>query len=139
MALSAFDDKSRMPKEKELAEVLGRTSTLWEKLKTLMASQYDPLTEAWKFSGQKWGWTLQLKRKKRAVLYLTPHKGYFAVGLMLGEKAVKAAHQSDLPASVLNAINSARKYVEGRGIRIEVRSRKDLDVIEKLAAIKMAN
>ena len=43
---------------------------------------------------------------------------------------------SDLTAEVIDA---AKKYPEGRGIRIEVRNRNDLDVAERLAAIKMAN
>lgn len=139
MTLSAFDDKSKTPKDSELTEVLGRTSTHWEKLKTHLASQYEPLTEEWKFYGKKWGWTLQVKHKQRTVLYLTPHIGHFAAGFVLGEKAVKAAHESDLPDSILNAIDSARKYAEGRGIRIEVRNKKDVDTVEKLTTVKMAN
>jgi hypothetical protein len=57
----------------------------------------------------------------------------------LGDKAVKAAHESDLPASILKIIDSARKYAEGRGVRIEVRSAEDVCNVEKLAVIKMAN
>lgn len=139
MTLSAFPDKSKTPKDKELTEALRRTSTHWEKLKALLRSQYEPLTEEWKFYSKKWGWTLQLKRKSRAILYLTPHQGYFAAGLVLGEKAVKAARDSNLPDSVLKAIDSATKYAEGRGIRIEVKTKKDINVVEKLAAVKMAN
>ena len=52
---------------------------------------------------------------------------------------VKAAHQGDLPDSVLNVIDSATKYVEGRGVRIEVRTRNDLESVKSLAAVKMAN
>ncbi len=104
-----------------------------------MASEYQPLAEKWNFPGQKWGWSLQLKQKKRTVLYMTPCKGYFLAGFALGEKAVKAAHESGLPESVLNIINGARKYAEGRAVRVEVRTKKDLDNTKKLAAIKMAN
>jgi len=57
----------------------------------------------------------------------------------LGEKAVKAAHKSDLSVSVLKAIDSARKYAEGRGVRLEIRSGEDAGNVEKLAGIKMAN
>lgn len=139
MALSVFDDKSNLPKTGELEKALGRTSGLWDQLTISLAAEYEPLTETWKFYSKKYGWSLQLKRKKRTVLYLTPCKGHFTVGLVFGEKAVKAAHQSDLPDALLDRIDSARKYVEGRGIRIEIRSKKDLGTVEKLAAIKMAN
>ncbi len=139
MALSAFEDKSCAPRAIELKETLGRTSVLWNELRGHLASEYQPLVEKWTFSGQKWGWSLQLKQKKRTVLYMTPCKGYFLAGFALGEKAVKAAHESGLPESVLNIINSARKYAEGRAVRVEVRTKKDLDNTKKLAAIKMAN
>jgi hypothetical protein len=52
---------------------------------------------------------------------------------------VKAAHESDLPVSVLKIIDSAKKYAEGRGVRLEVRSAEDVRNVEKLAVIKMAN
>ena len=118
MALSAFDDKSHLPNEKDLAAMLGPTSALWDDLKAHLASQYEPLTEQWNFSGKNYGWGLQLKQKKRTVLYMTPCQGYFLASFALGEKAVQAAHQSGLPDSVLSVIDSARKYAEGRGVRL---------------------
>ena len=139
MALSAFDDRSAPPRDEELAKVLGRTSGHWDKLRAAIAARYEPLTETWKFAGRQWGWSLQLKQKKRAVLYLTPRKGHFTAGFALGEKAVKAARQSGLPAAVLKIIDSAPKYAEGRGVRMEVRTKKDVGIVEQLAAIKMAN
>ena len=139
MALSIFDDKSKTPQESELAEALGRTSKLWDELKSHLSSRFDPLSADWGFSGQNWGWSLRLKHKKRTILYLTPCKRHFLVGFALGEKAVKAAHDSALPAAVLECIDNAPKYAEGRGVRIEVRTKKDLGAVQKLAAIKMAN
>ncbi len=139
MALSAFDDKLNMPNETNLSEMLGRASALWDDLKTHLESQYEPLTDKWNFSGKNYGWGLQLKQNKRTVLYMTPCKGYFLASFALGEKAVQAAHQSDMPDSVLSIIDSARKYAEGRGVRLDVRSKRDLENIKKLAAIKMAN
>jgi hypothetical protein len=70
---------------------------------------------------------------------MTPCKGYFLASFALGEKAVRAAHESDLPASLLEVIDSARKYAEGRGVRLEVREPGDVEAIEKLTVIKMKN
>ena len=139
MALSAFDDKSSTPRPSELKETLGRSSALWDQLRDHLASDYQPLTEKWMFSGAKWGWSLQLKQKKRTILYMTPCKKHFLAGFALGEKAVKAAHASDMSDSVLTLIDSAPKYAEGRGVRIEVRTKKDLENVKKIAAVKMAN
>ena len=139
MALSALDDKGKTPTDRAVAGVLGRATGLWNTLRKAMAAQFEPLSETWKFSGQKYGWSLQLKQKKRTVLWLTPCESYFLVGTALGEKAVKAAHESDLPSAVLDIIDGAKKYAEGRGVRLEVRTEKDLAAVQQLAAVKMAN
>jgi hypothetical protein len=70
---------------------------------------------------------------------MTPCEGYFLASFALGEKAVKVAHASDLPAPVLEVIDGAKKYAEGRGVRLEVRAPEDVRSVEKLAIIKMAN
>ena len=139
MALSAFDDKSKKPQASDLKRTLSRTSTHWDNLITHIVSEYPPLDETWSFSGANWGWSPRLKQKKRTVLYMTPCRGYFLVGFALGEKAVKAALGSTLPDSVLTIIDGAKKYAEGRAIRIEIRNKKDLENAKKLSSIKMVN
>ena len=139
MALSAFDDKSKEPRKGELAEVLGQAAGLWEQLISSVRSRFDPLAAEWGFSGKKWGWALRLKHKKRAVLYMTPSDGFFCAGFALGQKAVAAAHESDLSESVLQVIDGSQRYGEGRAVRLEVRSRTDVDSVLAVARIKMAN
>ena len=93
----------------------------------------------WGFAGAAWGWSLRLKQKKRTILYMTPGRGFFFVGFALGERAVKAAHESALPETVLAVIDGAKKYAEGRAVRLEIKNKKDLEAAKKIAAIKMAN
>ena len=40
---------------------------------------------------------------------------------------------------MLEIIEHARQYPEGRGVRLEVRSKKDLANVEQLASIKMTS
>ena len=137
MALSAFDDKSKRPRRSDLEATLGRTSVHWNSLVSHVAAEYEPLEETWMFAGAKWGWSLRLKQKKRTVLYMTPCQRHFLVGFVLGEKAVRAARASGLPDSVLEIIDGAKKYAEGRGVRIEIKNKKDVEIAKRLAAIKM--
>jgi hypothetical protein len=139
MALSAFDDTTREPGREKLMVVLGDAAGLWDQLISRIRSNFDPLAEDWGFSGKKWGWSLRLKHKKRAVLYLTPSDGYFLAGLALGEKAVDAAREAALPRAVVEVIESFQKFAEGRGVRLGIRSEEDVDSACRLAAIKMAN
>ena len=138
MALSVFDDKARQPTEAEIARALKGSFVFWNELKERIASTFTPLTFEWGFAGKAYGWGLRLKHKKRAVLYMTPCEGYFLASFALGEKAVQAAHDSNLPASVVQLIDGAKKYAEGRGVRLKVTSTRDVRHIEKLAIIKMS-
>jgi len=58
------------------------------------------------------------------------------VSFALGEKAVAAARAHKLPAAVLKAIESAPKYAEGRGVRLEVRQAREVSALATLAEIK---
>lgn len=139
MAVCLFDDKSRKPADAELDEALGRAAGLWNELKRQISSRFEPAIEDWVFSGKSHGWALRLVHKKRAILYMKPCEGYFRASFALGEKAVKAAHESDLPASVLKLIDEAPKYAEGRGVRLEIRTKADVRAVLEVARIKMAN
>ncbi|MBZ5553090.1 MAG: DUF3788 domain-containing protein [Acidobacteriia bacterium] len=139
MALSAFDDKSKLPQEDQLRTTLGKAFVHWNELKKRIGARFSPLSVDWGFSSKKSGWGLRLRQEMRTVLYMTPCKGYFLASFALGERAVEASHHNDLPVSVLKVIDSATKYAEGRGVRLKVRSAEDVRNIEKLSVIKMAN
>lgn len=138
MALSAFDEKAHPPGLPKLRAVLGRSAGPWDELISSVAAAHAPIVEAWSFAGAKYGWSLKLKRKDRVVLYMTPQHGYFLLGVVLGEKAAKAAHASGLPQEVLALIDSVPHYAEGRGIRLPITTRADLATALALAAVKMA-
>ena len=137
MALSAFDDKSKPPKPMEVGAVLGRCHDWWLAIIDHLASEYPPADLEWGFSGKSWGWGLRVKQKKRAILYLTPAQRFFYVGFALGEKAVAAFLKAKPPKRFRELVESAPRYAEGRGVRIEVKKRADLKWIEKIAAAKM--
>lgn len=139
MALSALDDKSQIPTESDLAVVLGPAKELWDELCESLASEFPPLTQKWSYSGKQWGWSLALQQKKRTIVYLTPSEAFSYAGFALGEKAVVAARQGGLPPSVLQVIETSRKYAEGRGVRLEVRTAEDIGHIVEIAAAKMSS
>lgn len=139
MSPSAFLDRGSPPSERALEAVLGKGNGLWVELRADLSSEFAPLNGKWSFSGKSHGWILQLRQKQRTVLYMVPCPGYFVASFALGEKACQAAHGSRLPTRVLEIIQHAPKYPEGRGVRLEVRNKKDLANVEALASIKMAN
>lgn len=136
---SAFMEKNARPREADLAEVLGKSRALWDELRDMVKADFSPLDEEWVFSGKNYGWSLRLKQKKRAILYMTPLEKYFRVSFAFGEKAVVAAHQSKLPSTLLKIIDEAPRYPEGRALRLEIRKKTDVRFAVTLAGIKMSN
>jgi hypothetical protein len=140
MPTNAFIEKTSKPTDAELAEALGGPAkALWDKLTTELAEGYGVNVPDWHSYSRKAGWALRLKRKERAIVYLSPWRGGFMVSFALGEKAAKAARESGVPAAVVKIIDEARKYAEGRAVRIEVRGAEDVAAVVKVAVAKVEN
>ncbi len=138
MDLIVFSDKTKSPTDEELMAALGETFVFWNELMNIICHRFNPVVE-WIFSSPKTGWGLRLRKDKRAILYMIPSQGYFIASFALGEKAVKAAHDSSVPKVILNMIDDAKKFAEGRAAKIEIRRAEDVLVVETLAIIKMRN
>ncbi|MFN8177823.1 MAG: DUF3788 family protein [bacterium] len=135
---SAFLERDSPPGDGALAAALGKASPLWKELQAHLAAAHAPLSEKWSFSGKTQGWILKLSKKKQTVVYLVPCPGFFVASFALREEVCEAARRAKLPAAVLETIDRAPTYAEGRGVRLEVRARKELANVEKLAALKMS-
>jgi hypothetical protein len=135
---NAFIGKAGKPTTKEVSAALGASAKVWERLVDELADHGADVQE-WKSYSPKYGWSLRLKLKKRTIVYLSPSNGCFRVMFILGDKAVKAARQSKFPKSVAKAIADAPRYPEGTGVRLVVKSAKDLPAIFMLAEVKLAN
>jgi len=139
MAASVFDDKEKKPTPQRLARVLGESNGLWKEIKKHLRAEYGELTEDWKYYGKNYGWTLKTLRKKRNLFFFVPLDGAFNVSFVFGDRAVAAAEKSDLPKDLIETLKNARKYVEGRGFKIEVKGPADVENIKKLVEIKVNN
>jgi len=96
-------------------------------------------TEGWKYYGTKSGWTLKTLYKKRNLFFFTPFQGYFRIAFVFGDRAVAQILISDLPKAMIEEVKNAKKYAEGRGLRVEVKTHRDVESVKKLIAIKVMN
>ena len=125
------------PSDADITATLGPSRSLWDDLRQQVCRDFAPLTEEWVFSGRKHGWALRLKRRDRAVLYLKPLEHSFRVSLGLGPRAVEGARRSKLSAPILRLIDEAVQYPEGKAVRLEIRSPRDIRVALQLVAVKL--
>lgn len=139
MLPNAFIGKPKKPTENDLSAELGAAKPLWDQLLVELADLHDPGLHEWHSYSLKAGWSLKVKHGARTILYLSPCRSGFRASFALGDKAVKAALHSDLPAPVLKNIREAKRYAEGTAVRIEVKTAQDLALIRKLAGLKLEN
>jgi len=136
---NAFIGKAKKPTEEELAAALGPAKAAWDLFIAGLAEENGVDGQQWSSYSRKAGWSLRLKRKKRTIVWLAPCQGCFRVAFILGDKAMKAARECELPKRMVKILEEAPKYPEGTGVRIAVKGAKDIAVLKKLAEITLAN
>ena len=91
----------------------------------------------WKRYTRKAPWALKVSEHERTLFYVKPGIGEFEVTVVLGERATTAALGGRVRKALHAAIRSARPYVEGRPVRVIVKSEADLTGVEELVAVKL--
>jgi hypothetical protein len=139
MSQNAFIGKVKKPTDGELTAALGPARTTWDQLLAELDREYGANVLEWNSYSPKAGWSLRVKRKARTIVWLGPRKGSFFAAFILGDKAMQAALAGKLPQRIVKIMNEAPKYPEGTGVRIPVKTLKDIAAVGVLAAIKLAN
>ena len=139
MAENAFIGRTRKPTDAELSAALGTAKAVWDEFLAELDEGFEVNVHEWKSYSSKAGWSLRVKRKDRTIVWLGPCQGCFNTVFILGDKAICAARLVKFPQRIVKALNGAPKYPEGTGVRLEVKSSKDIGTLKKLAAIKLAN
>jgi hypothetical protein len=133
MTRNLFLDRAQPPSTRQIAAAVGPRLEWLHELKG--HSDQAPV-EQWKYYGKSIGWTLKLLVGKRNLCFIVVQRGSFAVSFVFGDRAVRAIEQSDLPRALIARIVGARRYVEGRGVRLEITSRRVLEHAKKLLLYK---
>lgn len=136
---SVFCDKNEAPDDDALRSALGNTFEIWNAIQRKVLERYPKAVSEWHFSGDKYGWSYRISDSRRVLIYLLPRKGFFKTAFVFGQKAFEQILAGDVSDAIKTELSAARKYAEGRGIRIDVTNSEILADIEKLIAIKIAN
>ncbi|MFZ0828662.1 MAG: DUF3788 domain-containing protein [Verrucomicrobiia bacterium] len=139
MSPNAFIGKAEQPTDEELTAALGPARVPWDQLLAELAREFGANVHEWNSYSPKAGWSLRVKRKTRTIVWLGPRAGSFIAAFILGDQAMRAARVGKLPQRIVKAMREAPKYPEGTGVRIAMKTAKDISGIRMLAAIKIAN
>ena len=134
---SIFLEKTVKPTDKDLADKLDATYVLWQRLHDLVLSKYPKGIADWNFPGKKYGWSYRIKDNRRALIYFLPKDQFFKVAFVFGDKAINDIMKTGISDKIKEELNQAKKYGEGRGIRINIKNDSIFPGIEQLIDIKL--
>ncbi len=120
MQPNAFIGRTEQPTEADLSEVLGSARVLWDQLVSNLNEKHQISVHEWNSYSPKAGWALRLKRKDRAIVYLSPAAGCFTASFALGDRAVQAARPDDKPSEAVcgrNGSSDRGPNARGHGYR----------------------
>ena len=137
--VSSLTDKMVKPTDEMLGLVLGAGKPLWDSVKAHIWATYQKPGEEWKFYGVKAGWTIAVFSGKRRLINMIPKIGYCEVIFTLGEKAAEIARNSDLPSDIKALIPDTTQCVCGYGLRLDLKTQDEVEVIKVLLEIKDKN
>lgn len=127
------------PTHAEMIATLGPASDVWDAIVAAVAERYTPLEYEWRPSKSDFGRMCLLKCRKRTLAYLTPGTDSITVAIVLGQRAVEAAMKSHIPARIKTAVEEARAYAEGSGIRFTIHAMEELSIVLDLITLKTAS
>lgn len=137
MSASIYHEKLVTPNEKMLAYDLEESIIYFNSICDYIKKEYNELRFEWKFYNKKSGWILKMLNNKRNILFIVPQQKFFVVVFTFGEKASDFIFASNLPECIKQELFKAKKYAEGKTIRLDVKNKIDLDHILALIKTKM--
>jgi hypothetical protein len=135
---NAFIGQTKPPTDAEVSAALGGAKVLWDRLVAELASEHG-LKMEWKFYSIKMGWSFRLKWKERNIVHFGLYRGGFQALLIFGDKAMAAVREAKWPQRISKILDEAPRYPEGTGVRLEIRNTNDIEIVKRLAVIKLAH
>ena len=132
---SILMDRSREPDAETISRAVGTVGSQWDKLVTWLEGVGAKATITW--DGDKYGWSLHVRRAGRPFTTLTPRDDAFGSLVILGrEQSVEAASLELSPAS-RRTYEEAHPYPDGRWLFLQVSSEEQLADVIQLLRLKL--
>jgi hypothetical protein len=135
---SYFDIRTRKPSDARIRRVLSQAREAWDDLVEYLEQIHGLKGSLHFMYGRRYGWALRVRRGSRLVLALYPNQSSLTVQIILGRAQVEAAAAMGLPSRVLEILESATNYPEGKWLFIPVKSLANARELRPLIALKIS-
>jgi hypothetical protein len=131
-------DKTKIPTEIELKNLLGNSFSHWKTIQDFTFMKYPEAITEWNYPGDKYGWNFCMKDKKRVIVYFLPREKSFKLAFVCGRKATDSILSSKISPKIKQELETAKVHEEGRGIWIDIIDETLLADIKELININKA-
>lgn len=138
-SVNPLSDRGAPPSEEALRAALGASHSVYLSLLSFVTEELGVPDLQWKWYAGGRGWTGKVLLGSRNLFFVSPRAGAFQLGFVFGDRAVEAASAPPLPAALVEELRAAKKYAEGRGLRVLVSSAEDLDPVFHLIRLKITH
>ena len=132
-----LSDKTAEPDDIKVVELLADKALLWAEFKAFLKNNIGEVKEDWKFYSAKSGWIMKVLLGKRNLFFMKPGDSTFLIAFVFGDKAVAEVIKSSLPDGIKTELSEAKKYAEGRGLQVHVKTADEIEIVKKLVEIKV--
>jgi hypothetical protein len=135
---SCFLDRTHEPSRASVRKVLARALPAWDDLEAHLAETYGLKGSLHFMYGERYGWALRFYRSSRLILAMYPNRSHLTVQVILGRAQIAVATAMALPPFIVNVLEAAKDYPEGKWLFIPVRSVKSARELRDLIALKIS-
>jgi hypothetical protein len=135
--IPVLTDKAVVPTDKQIFSFIGENKTYWKRIMNHISENYKEFTGTWNYYNDGKQWLFKLVNKKKTIFWLGLFNNTFRITFYFGDKAEQLILASELPDKVKQEFRSAKKYGAIRGITTVITNNEDVDIVEKLIAVKL--
>jgi hypothetical protein len=129
-------DPNKYPDEAVLQNILGDSYLAYKALLEI----YDTMgmVYEWKYYSDGKAWLCKVQKKKKTIVWMSAWKGYMQATIYIHDKDIEKFKILNLRKEVKERIVSAKKVGKSLPFMFEIRDRKVLKDIEKVALLKIS-
>lgn len=132
MSIGFFTDKLNPPGQEDIRSILGDSLSAWDEMLTTIRDSYRPQEDFKFLYGKNYGWAVRFRLKGKLLTSLYPAEGHFRVQVILSLGEVETVQNRGMGPSILQAIDEATPYPEGRWLFIRASNRTEIPDILNL-------
>jgi hypothetical protein len=137
MLRPSLNDPAVSPAAAVLTRALGPTKPAWNAFLALLKSDYPQLAGEWRYYNDGKSWLFKVARTGTTVCWVAVWDKFFTVAFYLTARAEELVRDSSLPGPLKQGFLHPVEPNKLRAIRVEVRNKSDLNVVEDLLEIKL--